>query len=74
MKNVRLEDKIFRCQPLTEKLLRESDVVVIVTDHTSYDFEWIAAYSKKIVDTRNATKKIKNNREKITLLGSSVKA
>ncbi len=73
MKNVRLEDKIFRCQPLTEKLLRESDVVVIVTDHTSYDFEWIAAFSKKLVDTRNATKKIKNNREKITLLGSSVK-
>jgi UDP-N-acetyl-D-glucosamine dehydrogenase len=57
MKNIRFDDKIFRCQPLTEKLLRESDVVVIVTDHTSYDFEWIAAYSKKIVDTRNATKK-----------------
>jgi UDP-N-acetyl-D-glucosamine dehydrogenase len=74
MKNIRLEDKIFRCQPLTEKSLRESDIVVIVTDHTSYDFEWIAAFSKKLVDTRNATKKIKNNREKITLLGSSVKA
>ncbi len=73
MKNIRLDDKIFRSQPINEKLLRESDVVVIVTDHTSYDFEWIAAYSKKIIDTRNATKKIKNNREKIRLLGSSVK-
>jgi UDP-N-acetyl-D-glucosamine dehydrogenase len=74
MKNIRLEDKIFRCQPLTEKLLRESDVVVIVTDHTSYDYEWIAAYAKKIIDTRNATKKIRNNRDRITLLGSSIKA
>lgn len=73
MKNIRLDDKIFRSQPMSEKLLRESDVVVIVTDHTSYDFEWIAAYSKKIIDTRNATKKIRNNREKIRLLGSSVK-
>jgi UDP-N-acetyl-D-glucosamine dehydrogenase len=73
MKNIRLPDKIFRCQPLSEKLLRESDVVVIVTDHTSYDYEWIVAYSKRIVDTRNATKKIRSNREKITLLGSSVK-
>ncbi len=73
MKSIRLEDKIFRCQPLTEKLLRESDVVVIVADHTSYDFEWISAYSRKIVDTRNATRKIRSNREKITLLGSSVK-
>jgi UDP-N-acetyl-D-glucosamine dehydrogenase len=74
MKNVRLEDKIFRCQPLSEKMLRESDIVVIVTDHTSYDIEWIVAFSKKIIDTRNSTKKIKNNREKIILLGSSVKA
>jgi len=74
MKNIRLDDKIFRCQPLTEKLLRESHLVVIVTDHSSYDYEWVVAYSKKIIDTRNATKKIKNNREKITLLGSSVKA
>ncbi len=74
MKNVRLDDKIFRCQPLSEKLLRESDVVVIVTDHTSYDYEWIVAFSKKIIDTRNATKKIKNNRDRITLLGSSIKA
>ncbi len=74
MKNIKLDDKIFRCQPLSEKLLRESDVVVIITDHTSYDYEWITAYSKKIVDTRNATKKIKTNRERITLLGSSIKA
>jgi UDP-N-acetyl-D-glucosamine dehydrogenase len=74
MKNIRLDDKIFRCQPLSEKLLRESDIVVIVTDHTSYDYEWVVAYSKKLIDTRNATKKIRNNRNKITLLGSSVKA
>jgi UDP-N-acetyl-D-glucosamine dehydrogenase len=74
MKNIKLDDKIFRCQPLSEKVLRESDVVVIVTDHTSYDYEWITAFSKKIVDTRNATKKIKTNRERITLLGSSIKA
>ena len=74
MKSIRLEDKIFRCHPLSEKLLRESHLVVIVTDHSTYDYEWVVAYSKKIIDTRNATKKIKNNREKITLLGSSVKA
>ncbi len=69
MRNIRLKDKIFRNQPLTEKLLKDADVTVIVTDHTSYDYEWIVAFSKKIVDTRNATRKIKNNRDKITLLG-----
>jgi UDP-N-acetyl-D-glucosamine dehydrogenase len=70
MRNIRLKDKIFRVQELNEKLLRDSDVTVIVTDHTAYDYEWIVAYSKKIVDTRNATKKIRNNRDKITLLGA----
>jgi len=63
-------DKIFRVQDLNEKLLRDYDVTVIVTDHTTYDYEWIVAYSKRVIDTRNATKKIRNNREKITLLGA----
>jgi UDP-N-acetyl-D-glucosamine dehydrogenase len=71
MRNIRLLDKIFRNQPLTERLLKEADITVLVTDHTSYDYEWIVAFSRRIVDTRNATKKIRNNREKITLLGYS---
>ncbi|MGH2574713.1 MAG: nucleotide sugar dehydrogenase [Ignavibacteria bacterium] len=72
IKSLRINEKIFRSQPLTEKLLKESDCAVIVTDHSSYDYEWIVTYSKKVVDTRNATKKIRNNRAKITLLGNSV--
>lgn len=72
-RTIRLEDKIFRSQDLNEKLLKDSDVVVIITDHSVYDYEWVVSFSKRIVDTRNATKKIRNNREKITLLGSSVK-
>jgi len=73
LRTIRVPDKIFRAQDLNEKLLKDADVSVIVTDHTTYDYEWIVAFSKQIVDTRNATKKIRNNREKITLLGGSVK-
>jgi UDP-N-acetyl-D-glucosamine dehydrogenase len=69
MRTIRLMDKIFRVQELNEKLLKEADVTVIVTDHTTYDYEWIVAFSKRIIDTRNATKKIRNNRDKISLLG-----
>jgi len=47
--------------PLREELLRTSDCVLIVTDHTSYDWGWIVAKSNLIVDTRYATK---NAREK----------
>jgi len=66
-----LMDKIFRVQELNEKLLKDADITVIVTDHTTYDYEWILAFSKRLIDTRNATKKIRINREKITLLGAN---
>jgi UDP-N-acetyl-D-glucosamine dehydrogenase len=54
---------------LTEELLQSSDCVVITTDHASYDYEWIVKNSKKVIDTRNATKNVRIGKEKITLLG-----
>jgi len=36
----------------------EFDCVVIVTDHTQYDYARIVASAKLVVDTRNATKGI----------------
>jgi UDP-N-acetyl-D-glucosamine dehydrogenase len=38
--------------------LPEFDCVVIVTDHTQYDYAKIVASAKLVVDTRNATKGI----------------
>jgi UDP-N-acetyl-D-glucosamine dehydrogenase len=38
--------------------LGQYDVVLIVTDHSNYDFEAIVKESKLVVDTRNATKGI----------------
>ena len=35
--------------------LEEFDCVLIVTDHSSYDFKDIVRRSKLVVDTRNAT-------------------
>ncbi len=42
-------------QPLTESFLAAQDCVVVVTDHSAYDFDWIAKHAPLIVDTRNAT-------------------
>ncbi len=39
----------------------EYDGVVIVTDHTSYDYRAIVAQAQLVVDTRNATKGIKSD-------------
>jgi UDP-N-acetyl-D-glucosamine dehydrogenase len=43
---------------LTEETLKSYDVVVIVTDHSSYDYNWIVDNAKMVVDTRNATRKL----------------
>jgi UDP-N-acetyl-D-glucosamine dehydrogenase len=40
-------------QPLTDAFLGAQDCVVIVTDHSAYDFRAIANQAKLIVDTRN---------------------
>ncbi|MFL0251721.1 nucleotide sugar dehydrogenase [Clostridium neuense] len=51
-----------------EDAIKFADVVVITTDHSDYDYEKIIAESSLIYDTRNATKNVKNNREKIVKL------
>jgi UDP-N-acetyl-D-glucosamine dehydrogenase len=45
-------------QELTPEFLRSQDCVVVVTDHTAYDFGFIADHARMIVDTRNATKNV----------------
>lgn len=54
--------------PLTEESLSRVDLVVIVTDHSSVDYEWVAKHARQILDTRNATRDVKESRERITLL------
>jgi UDP-N-acetyl-D-glucosamine dehydrogenase len=44
------------CTPLED--LGQYDAVLIITDHSAYDYRHIVAESKIVVDTRNATKGI----------------
>ena len=41
--------------PLTEERLRAADAVVILTDHSAFDYAWIVEHSRILIDTRNAT-------------------
>jgi UDP-N-acetyl-D-glucosamine dehydrogenase len=41
---------------LTAKRLRQADAVIIATDHTSYDYDWIVKNAKLVVDSRNAVR------------------
>jgi len=47
---------------LTEEKLQEYDCAVIITDHSDYNYEWIVEHSNLVVDTRNATGKIRNKK------------
>lgn len=51
--------------PLTEDVLRGADIVIITTNHSQYDYDWIVELAPVVFDTRNATAKVINNREKI---------
>ena len=41
--------------------------MVIATDHSSYDYPAIVESAQLVVDTRNATRRIVRNRNKIVL-------
>ncbi len=48
-------DEIMECSPYSDRLLGNSDCVVIITDHSAYDWMHVLEHSPVIVDTRNAT-------------------
>jgi UDP-N-acetyl-D-glucosamine dehydrogenase len=52
-------------QELTEAFLGVQDAVVIVTDHSAYDYPWIVRHARLVVDTRNATRDCTADRPKI---------
>ena len=58
------KDKTYNSVDWTE-VIDDSDIVIITTNHSCYDYEKIVARAKVVYDTRNATKNVVNNREKI---------
>jgi UDP-N-acetyl-D-glucosamine dehydrogenase len=53
-------DLQMKCAPLEN--LGQYDCVLIVTDHSDYDYKKIVSESKLVVDSRNATRGIKSDR------------
>src|SRR5262249_23496502 len=41
-------------QPLTPALLAEQDCVLLVTDHSAFDYDAVVRHARLLVDTRNA--------------------
>ena len=52
-------------EPLTGEFLARQDCVLIATDHSAYDYDFIVRHSPLVIDTRNATRSVTAGREKI---------
>ena len=50
---------------LTAEFLSEQDCLLIATDHSAYDYDFIVRHAPLVVDTRNATGKVSQDRDKI---------
>jgi UDP-N-acetyl-D-glucosamine dehydrogenase len=69
---IKVKGRDFIAKKFDAKTLQSADVVIITTDHSQYDYEFLVRNASHIIDTRNATKHIHEPelREKIVLLGS----
>jgi UDP-N-acetyl-D-glucosamine dehydrogenase len=50
---------------ISKDTLAKYDAAIIATDHSSYDYHAIVDGSKLVVDTRNATRRVTRNRDRI---------
>jgi UDP-N-acetyl-D-glucosamine dehydrogenase len=66
---IRAEDgRIEKGVALTPKSLKAADLVVIITDHSVYDYPTIVKNARRVLDTRNATRGVTAGRGKIEKL------
>jgi len=54
--------------PLDGRELESADLVMIVTNHSAYDYEFIVSRSNRVLDTRNATRDVPGGRAKVVRL------
>ena len=57
---IKISDGMLASVGLTERQLSSADCVVIATDHTCYDYKYIAKKSGFVFDARGATRKLRN--------------
>ena len=53
--------------PLDETVLAEADAVVVLTDHSDYDMDFVVRHARLIIDTRNATAGLGNTDGKVVV-------
>jgi UDP-N-acetyl-D-glucosamine dehydrogenase len=65
---IAIDGQTYKGADLTDDLLGEVDLAVIITQHAAVDYARVVAGCGRIFDTRNATQNVSAGREKITKL------
>ena len=63
----RYPDRPFASRELTAEALEATDCVVIVTNHSAYDWGFVVAHAPLVVDTRNATRDVRGESGRVVL-------
>ena len=59
---IELAGNVLNSIMLDDEALKTADCVVITTDHSTYDWQWVVDNSQLIIDTRNATGSISTDK------------
>jgi len=62
VRSIEIEGQIYKSQNIESELLKNTDLAIISTDHSIYDWEYITDNSNYIFDTRNALRNIKKSK------------
>ena len=65
-----LEDTEYTAKPLSPALLAECDVCLILTAHSTFDYDMVVEHAPLIFDTRNGTRHVKEKKDKVILLSA----
>lgn len=51
-----LDGQTLTSEPLTAEALAAADCVIVITDHSDFDWDWVRRHARVMVDTRNAVR------------------
>ncbi len=63
-----LGDREYAATTLSPSLLDECDACLILTAHSTFDYDMVVEHAPIIFDTRNGTRHVKKNKKHVTLL------
>jgi UDP-N-acetyl-D-glucosamine dehydrogenase len=52
---------LYKSVPIASKTLEKMDAVILVTDHSVFDYDFIISHCKIVLDTRNAVRESREN-------------